>query len=89
MYLNKWACVYFISKTKYIKIVISLSQKSSLPLLSSAQSSKLSFILSISASVIVYHKGLAKGICHPVWEHSCPQWSFQYKLKYMAFLKGQ
>ena len=35
--------------------VVSLGQKSSLPLSSSAQSAKLSFILSISASVMCHH----------------------------------
>ena len=54
MYLNKWACAYFISKTKYILKVV-LAKKSFLPLSSSAQSSKLSFILSISASVMCHH----------------------------------
>ena len=55
MYLNEWTHAYFISKSKYIRKVISLGQKSSLHLLSSAQSAKLSFILSISASITCCH----------------------------------
>ena len=50
MYLNKWACAYFQLPV--------LAKKPSLPLLSSAQSAKLSFILSISASVMCPHLSL-------------------------------
>ena len=55
MYLDKWACAYFISKTKYIMKVYQLAKNSSSPLSSSAQSAKLSFIQSISASVMSCH----------------------------------
>ena len=55
MDFNKWTCAYLISKTKYIK-------NFSFCLSSSEHSVKLSFILSISASVICCH--LSSGSNH-------------------------
>ena len=55
MYFDKWACAYFICKTKYIMKIISLSQKFLFPVTLNAQSDKLSFIQSISASVMCHH----------------------------------
>ena len=62
MYFNKWTCAFLISRTKYIVKSSSLVKNSSFCLSSSEYSVKLSFILSISASVICHH--LSSGSNH-------------------------
>ena len=62
MNFYEWTCAYFISETKYIMKVISLCKNSSFHFLADSESLRLSFCLSISASVMCLH--LSSGSNH-------------------------